>query len=176
MNPSSVGILPVESGPHSRIVVLVAATILGNCLLAFGGQAVGNKPGKSGKKSNALMLIREWNPDTGRLVGWLPMHQTMIELEALDRSPGPHFNPNDAIEVRWPVRPNQVPEAGGIHVTSAAKTFEGQNWVPAKSEPNLVKIGRRYYLIRTITFVENEPGAPAPVVQQAEGITSFRPQ
>jgi hypothetical protein len=176
MNPSSVGIMCVETNPKARVLILVAAATLGNCLMAFCGQTVGDHPGKSEKPSHALLLVRSWSPESGVLVGWLPMHQTQIELEALDRSPGLHFNPNDALDVRWPVRPKQNPEIGGVMVTPPTKTFEGKNWVPAKNEPNLVKIGRRYYLIRTITFVENEPGLAAREDQQPQGITSFRPQ
>ncbi len=174
MNPSSVGSTRRMSIPVVRVVFLMVAAILGNGLIAYCGQTVSSNSDKPLKPSDALMLVREWDPGSGKLVGWLPMHQTVIELDALDRSPGLHFNPNDAIQLRWPVRPKQVPEVGGIQVTPAAKNMDGKSWVPAEREPNLVRIGHRYYLIRTITFVENGPGAPAREVQQAQGMTGFR--
>ncbi len=46
-----------------------------------------------------LMLVRQWDPKSATLIGWLPMHRASMRVEMLDRSSPPHFELNQAVKV-----------------------------------------------------------------------------
>lgn len=123
---------------------------------------------ESGRQSEApkiLMLVREWEPDSGVLIGWLPLHSVAIQLRLLSQNKAKaHYEPNEAVYVKFPTDGDPSGK-NHVEITPAARVFEGESWIPLKRCPNLVHIGKEIYVLRAITFSEGKwrgtPGGSA---------------
>ena len=106
-------------------------------------------PGVTG---SMLMLVREWNPESGTLTGWLPMHRAAIQLELFDKLPPPHLDLNDALNVTWlPAKDFDPPETE-VRVSPPSRLIEGQRWLPAERDANMVRVAKRLFLVRKVIF------------------------
>ncbi len=118
-------------------------------------------------RKGTVMLVRAWDPENGSLTGWLPMHQAEMELEVLDKSAPLHFDPNEAVSVVWLRRPRPVTNAGEVAVSPHPRKFDGERWLPVKRDANLVRIGKKLFLIRRIIFREPSEQPTAKAAAQA---------
>jgi hypothetical protein len=167
MNPPSVG------KPKSvTSLVLLFPAIAAFPLIAEGQTPNGPDTAPKSGPTETVMLVREWEPQNGKLVGWLPMHMATLELEALDKSANPHFTRDDALKLKWPRRPVESRDASDLRISPEPRTFEGQSWLPTKRDPNLVTIARRYYIVRRIIFGESVPTLVSPRSSAASGFVS----
>jgi hypothetical protein len=104
-------------------------------------------PGVTG---SMLMLVREWNPESGTLTGWLPMHRAAIQLELFDKLPPPHLN--DALNVIWLPAKDFDPPGTEVRVSPPSRLIEGQRWLPAERDANIVRVAKRLFLVRKVIF------------------------
>lgn len=154
MNPSSVGTTNPTFLQTARLTGLVALIALP--LGAVAGQANYSTKGVQLRQVKTLLLVREWNPHTGKMIAWMPMHQVTIELEMLGKPKTEHFNRNDALRMAWPLHLDRAFAAGEMDISPPTRKFDGQDWVPADHAPNLVIIAKRYFLIRKLVFGEGQ--------------------
>jgi hypothetical protein len=98
-----------------------------------------------------LLLIRAWNPKSGELVGWLPIHQVAMTMEQLG-PPMARFDPNEAVTVFLPYRPKSRVKAGELCIAPSTATFQGRKWLPADRELNIVRIHNFLFYIKSIVF------------------------
>ena len=123
---------------------------------------------------STLMLVREWDPASGSLTGWLPNHSAAIQLELLDKSLSQHFEPEEAVYIRWPRRPRSEPRTGQILISPTPRTFDGQAWLPVKRDPNVVEIGKGTYLIRRFMLGESKWRLPLGKSATSVGLTTAK--
>jgi len=107
-------------------------------------------PGSSFEAADTLMLVREWDADTGMLTGWLPGHSAAIRLQLLDPKRTPHFQPDEAVYLVWPRMPKETQPNKDVRVDPAPRVFEGELWLPVKRDANLVRINKTLYMVRGI--------------------------
>jgi hypothetical protein len=107
-------------------------------------------------ENGTLMLVREWDPDKGTLVGWLPNHSVAINLQVLDKARIVHFGLDQPVTISWLKRPGANPEEGEPLISPEPHVFEGERWLPVNRDPNLVKIGKCLFLIRAVIFGESQ--------------------
>jgi len=148
----------VGAGLRGLVLALLAAVF---AVIAGGAQGLGGEREAQPGASDTLMLVRDWDPASGLLIGWLPVHNAAIQLELLVKSPAPHFDADEAVYLVWPRRLNYNPQKAQLLISPAPRTFEGQSWLPATRDPNLVLIGKSLYLIRKIILGESKWRAPA---------------
>lgn len=104
-------------------------------------------------KCATLMLVRHWDAESGALIGWLPMHSAEIHLRSLEALDPHYFGPNQAIKILWE-RTRRNPRTGKILLSLQPRRFKGEEWIPVKQSPNLVKIGKHHFLVQSIAFEE----------------------
>ncbi len=143
--------------------VLLSLWFAACCALAS-GVASAAEP----EEQRTLMLVREWNPETGELVGWLPIHRATMRLILLEHQT-PRFDLNDAVTIDWLPRPNLSPTTGQVLVTPTPRVFEGESWVPTKRDANVVRIAKRLFLIRSIILGESKWRLPTQVALLPKG-------
>jgi hypothetical protein len=103
--------------------------------------------------SDTLMLVREWNPQTGRLIGWLPTHRIAMSFEFVGIKKEAAFNPNEAVSILWFKRQESEPgSAGDVRISPAVREFDGQKWLPLARDTNMVRIKNNLFLIKQIIF------------------------
>ena len=116
-----------------------------------------------------LLLVRVWNPRTGELGGWMPIHRVAITLqrvgtETLD------LELNDCVSVNFPHRP-AAPVKDGASIALGVVTFGGRQWLPLESNLNLVHIRNSTFYVKAIDFGESKWRRPAmpSVSSQTQG-------
>jgi hypothetical protein len=173
MNPSSVGITNrtfLQTARLTGLFALIIALPLG----AVAGQANYSTKGVPVRQAKTLLLVRDWNPQTGTMIAWMPMHQVTIELEMLGKPKTEHFNRNDAIRMAWPRHLDRAFAAAEMNISPPPRKFDGQDWVPVKHAPNLVIIAKRYFLIRKLVFGEGHRTLSAQ--DSSEGFMNGQPE
>jgi hypothetical protein len=95
------------------------------------------------------MLVRDWSSQTGKLIGWLPAHQVVVYLQLEDPHHDSTFDPNEAVTINWI---NYDHMRGDVRITPDPVEFQGHKWLPLERDVNLVRIKKRVFLIRGITF------------------------
>ena len=134
-------------------------------------------PGKSAgqsfapaKRAGELLLVRTWDPATGELIAWMPMHRLAIILERLGEQKA-NFDANEAVTMYLPRRPEFPSKDGAVSVSPDALSFRGRKWVPLESEINLVMIRKARFYIKTISFDESmsRGGSEGPGVRAESG-------
>ncbi len=139
------------------ISLLFAVLVAMSALAAAGAEAAIGRGGElQPEASTTLMLVREWNPESGTLVGWLPIHRAALHLRLLDAMPAPQLDLNDAVQVSWLPQRGVGPAAGHVAVSPEPRSFEGEAWLPVRRDANLVRIAKRLFLIRAIEFGESK--------------------
>jgi hypothetical protein len=128
-----------------KLVPLLVLLWLAACFLLFCGSARAVEPEDQG----TLMLVREWDPKTGDLVGWLPVHRAAIRLTSLDTTQL-NFDLNEAVTIRWIPRPKAYSNTGELRVSPEPRVFEGEGWLPVKRDSNVVRVAKHLFLIREI--------------------------
>jgi hypothetical protein len=122
----------------------------------------GDAPGVEQSEKGTLMLVREWDPKTGELVGWLPIHRAAIRLTILDDRTL-RFDLNDAVTIEWLARSKLIPPFAQVVISPEPRLFEGERWLPVKRDGNVVRIARRLFLIRSIILGESKWRLPTAV-------------
>ena len=98
-----------------------------------------------------LLLIRNWDPKSGQLVGWMPTHGVEINLEQLGGPPA-KFESNEGVTVVFPRRPRAPIVNGEVRVAPEAVTFQGRRWLPIERELNIVKVRDFLFYVKSIVF------------------------
>jgi hypothetical protein len=114
-----------------------------------------------------LLLIRAWNPTTGELVGWMPMHRMALTLQRLGGRPA-SFDLNEAVAVRLSYRPQAAVRYGEVRAAPDALTFQGHQWLPAERDPNIVYVRGVTFYVKSMIFGDSKwrrPSAPSAVGQ-----------
>ncbi len=119
--------------------------------------------------SSVLMLVREWNPESGTLIGWLPMHRATMQVQLLANSSPPHFDLNQAVKVVWPLRQGLGSRTDQVFVSPEPRSFEGKLWLPVKRDINRVRIAGCDFLIRKIILGESKWQTPTRASTTASG-------
>ena len=144
-------VLPRPRRNASRLLPLVVLLWLVACFFLFCGSARAVEAEEQG----TLMLVREWDPKTGDLVGWLPVHRAAIRLASLDQT-RPKFDLNEAVTIQWLPRPRAHPGANQVFVSPEPRVFEGERWLPVKRDGNVVRVANCRFLIREIILGESK--------------------
>ncbi len=107
---------------------------------------------------DTLMLVRDWNPDTGMLSGWLPMHRISMTLQFIGVKGAARFGFNEVVKIIWTKREDDSPgRSGDVRISPAYRMFDGKKWLPLDRDANVVRIKSSLYLIRDITFEGSPP-------------------
>jgi hypothetical protein len=101
------------------------------------------------------MLVREWDPKTGELIGWLPVHSTVIRLTILEKTQ-PKFDVDQAVTIQWLPRPQVYPKTGQVLISPEPRVFEGERWLPVRRDSNVVRVARRLFLVQGIILGETK--------------------
>ncbi len=102
-----------------------------------------------------LLLVRGWDPKSGELVGWMPMHGAAITLQSIDFQPL-NFNLNESVTMNMPYRPGAPTERNEVRIAPETKNFEGRKWLPVIREINLVRIRKSIFYVKSIVFDETK--------------------
>ena len=103
--------------------------------------------------ADTLMLVREWNPRTGELIGWLPNHRIAMSFQLVGFKKEAAFDPNEAVSIIWMKREGSEPgSAGDVHISPPVREFDGQKWLPLARDANMVRIKNNLFLIDQIIF------------------------
>jgi hypothetical protein len=133
-------------------------------LASFTGKSAAQETAVSEVPAGLLMLVRAWEPKTGELIGWMPMHRVALTLRQLEKEEGtPTFDLNEAVTVDFPYRPKDAAKYGRLRIVHETATFEGREWMPLEKTPNLVRIHNLIFYVRSIDFVESKWRTPAVV-------------
>jgi len=135
--------------------------------VAVQGAWAGGGRGLSGA-AKTLMLVREWDAESGLLTGWLPLHSVEIQLQLLSQNRGNlNYEPGRAIYVKIPTYSDSSWRER-VQVAPAPHVFQGESWLPAKYSMNLVRIGKEIYVLRSLAFREGEP--PGAMASSSKGV------
>jgi len=141
---------------------LLALTTLG--LVTFTGRIRAQQESTSEVPAGLLMLVRAWEPKTGELIGWMPMHRVALTLRQLTKEEGtPTFDLNEAVTVDFPYRPKDPAKYGRVRVIHETATFQGREWMPLDQAPNLVRIHNFIFYVKSVDFFESQWRTPAVV-------------
>ncbi len=141
---------------------LVVLTTLG--LAGFTGRMSAQQESTSEFPAGLLMLVRAWEPKTGELIGWMPMHRVALTLQQLAKEEGtPAFDLNEALTVDFPYRPAAPVQYGQLRVVHETATFQGRKWMPLEQTPNIVHIHKFTFYVKSIDFVESKWRRPTGV-------------
>ena len=76
--------------------------------------------------SSVLLLVRAWDPKSGELVGWMPLHRAAITLQQV--SPQPiNLDLNDAVSVKLPGT-SEKSDGGTDCSVAMNQTFDKSPW------------------------------------------------
>jgi hypothetical protein len=133
--------------------VVLAAIILGPAAASLfaGDTTQSNKSTVVPKDDDkgALLLVRAWDPKSGELVGWLPMHRAAMTLKQV--GPGTlDFDLNEAVTIDLPYRPSS--DRDELRIAPDYATFQGQKWLPVQRDVNIVRIKKCMFYVKTIAF------------------------
>jgi hypothetical protein len=133
-------------------------------LTTFTGKSAAQEVAVGEVPTGSLMLVRAWEPKTGELIGWMPMHRVALTLRRLAKQEGtPTFDLNEAVTVDFPYRPKDPAKSGRLYSAQETATFQGREWMPLEQAPNLVRIHNFIFYVRSIDFVESKwRGATLP--------------
>lgn len=122
---------------------------------------------RAGNGQPTVMLVRQWNPDTGVLIGWLPSHDIVISLESAQDKKAAKFDLNEAVNITWVKRnASSQDSTSDLRISPDAREFDGQKWLPLSRDANMVWIKKSLFLIHQIVL----EGSPyrRPTKLQAE--------
>jgi hypothetical protein len=126
------------------------------CLAAWFALMAGAASAVDPAEQGTLMLVRQWDPATGELVGWLPTHSAAMRLTILG-DPKPAFDLNEPVTIEWLPRPKLLHnDRKQVLISPEPRVFEGERWVPAKRDGNVVRIAKHLFLIRSIIFGDSQ--------------------
>ncbi len=126
------------------------------CLAAWFALMSGGARAIDSPEQGTLMLVRQWDPSTGELVGWLPIHRAAMRLIILDDLK-PAFDLNEPVTIEWLPRPKLLHyDSKQVFISPEPRVFAGERWVPAKRDGNVVRIAKRLFLIRSIIFGDSQ--------------------
>jgi hypothetical protein len=145
----------IDNVPSASWLLFPLALIMAVCGPAAQGAAAASRPKFKEPFGGCatLMLVRHWDAESGVLIGWLPMHRAEIHLRSLESLGSHGFDPDEAVQIIWE-RPKRNPHTGELVLSLRPRTFSGEEWIPVKQSPNLVKISKHYFLVQSITFEE----------------------
>lgn len=168
---------PRDNGAGRGVLILMLPLVMAlSPLIAGGAQNVAGLGSKAPSSSaDALMLVREWDPKIGSLIGWLPIHSAEIQLELLPKQPAPHFALDEVVHLIWVKRPPLDSPAVQLEVSPSPRTFEGESWLPVKRTANLVRIGKSLYLIRRLTLNGSARQRPGKKLDATRDVASNEP-
>ncbi len=133
-------------------------------LVTFTGKSAAQEAAVSEVPTGLLMLVRAWEPKTGVLIGWMPMHRVALTLRQLAKEQGtPTFDLNEAVTVDFPYRSKDPAKYGRLRIVHETATFEGREWMPLEQTPNLVRIHNLIFYVKSIDFVESKWRTPTVV-------------
>jgi len=151
-----------KTANSARSAFLLALMVPG--LATFTGKSAAQEAVVSQVPTGSLMLVRAWEPKTGELIGWMPMHRVALTLGQLAKGQGtPAFDLNEAVTVDFPYRPKDATKYGRLRVIHETATFQGREWVPLDQAPNVGRINNLIFYVKSIDFVESRWRAPAAV-------------
>lgn len=108
---------------------------------------------RAGNGQPTVMLVREWNPDTGVLIGWLPGHDIVISLESAQDKKAAKFDLNEAVNITWLRRSATSQDStSDLRISPDARIFDGQKWLPMSRDANMVWIKKNLFLIHQIVL------------------------
>lgn len=118
-----------------------------------------------------LLLVRDWNPRSGELVGWMPMHSAMIKLQILTPPP-PKLEVNEAVKLFLPRERRGTRDGGEIQIAPDAVVFDGRRWLPVERETNIARIRKSLFYVKTVTFGDStrRPRSTSAAEKQAPEI------
>lgn len=99
-------------------------------------------------RAESVMLVRAWDPKTGELVGWLPMHHLVLGLKRIAGGTR-NLKLDEAVRVRWPLRGDRQ---GELRIAAKPKIFEGREWVPSDGNVNILYINKQAFALTEIWF------------------------
>ena len=136
---------------HRHVPLFMPLCVAACCLLIAGAASASDST-----EDGTLMLVRQWDPGTGELVGWLPIHRAAIRLVILDDQK-PAFDLNEPVTIEWLPKPKLVHhDSGEVGISPEPRVFAGERWLPAKRDGNVVRIAKRLFLIRSIILGESK--------------------
>ncbi len=110
------------------------------------------------QEPETLMMVRDWNSETGILKGWLPMHRMSMTLQFIGLKGAAKFGFDEVVKIIWTKRKDEIPgTSGDVHISPAFRMFDGRKWLPLDRDANVVRINRNLYLIHDITFEGSTP-------------------
>ncbi len=140
---------------RTMVVFALSLTLLATGLATFTGKSAAQEAAASEVPTGLLMLVRSWEPKTGELNGWMPMHRVALTLRQLGKEERtPTFDLNEAVTLDFPYRPKDPVRYGRLYVRQETATFQGREWMPLEQAPNLVRIHDFIFYVRSIDFVE----------------------
>ena len=160
MIPLTVIVKKTENSARSAF--LMALMVPG--LATFTGKSAAQEAAVTEVPTGSLMLVRAWEPKTGELIGWMPMHRVALTLRQLAKDERtPTFDLNEAVTVDFPYRPKDPVKYGRLLINHETATLQGREWTPLEQAPNLVRIHNFIFYVKSIDFVESTWRAPAAV-------------
>jgi hypothetical protein len=149
--------------PRGRRMFLASLLCTTACMSGILCADSGNQPNESAGQQE-LLLVRAWNPETGELLGWMPFHRVAITLQRLGEGT-PGFDLNEALTVDFPYRPKASAKYAAAHVAAETANFQGRQWIPAESIPNIVYVRHIPFYVKVIDFGESNGQRPGPIGQ-----------
>jgi hypothetical protein len=61
---------------------------------------------------------------------------------------------DEVLTVDFPYRPKDAAKYGRLRVIQETTNFQGREWVPLEQAPNLVRIHKLTFYVKSIDFVE----------------------
>lgn len=107
-----------------------------------------------------LLLVRAWDPNSGELVGWMPLHRVAITLQQVSLR-ALSLDLNDAVTIKLLGTSRGVRRIDDVSVAPEATTFQGQKWLPVEREPNLVRVKKCLFYVKSIVFGESKWRLPS---------------
>ena len=155
----------------TRTIAVLAflLTLMAAGLATFTAKSAAQEAAVREVPTGLLMLVRAWEPKTGELIAWMPMHRVALTLRQLAKEEGtPTFDLNEAVTLDFPYRPKDPVRYGRLYVRQETATFQGREWMPLEQAPNLVRIHNFIFYVRSIDFVEakwRSATVPSPSTQ-----------
>lgn len=133
----------------SRVCAILGLFSLALSASATDGPLIG--PRFSKLDPGVSLLVRQWDAESGDLVGWLPMYNCAMSLHYMAGRRGP-FEADGVVALYFWDRDGQV------RVSSLPTRFNGRDWLPALRDPNVVtarvrdRADQTTFLITSICF------------------------
>ena len=133
-------------------IILVPYKLTIRCLAAAPAEGA-DRPALD-NPGEELLLVREWDPKTGELIGWMPLHRIAIMLQQVSPQ-SLTLDLNDAVPIKMPLRPGEF-DRQAVKIAPAPITVEGQKYIPIEREPNLVRVKKCLFYVKSIVFGESK--------------------